>query len=151
MGGVCRRLLALVTAVALLALPACSSSPTVPGRPTHVTAAAWPAYVYVQWDPPSRSGDSPLSSYRVVANPGNATAVVPATQHWAVVPNLQTGSTYSFAVTAVNAHAKEGASVSSSAVTLGLPVIHVFENRFVDANGKTVRLVGVDRSGTEYS
>ena len=143
--------LTLVLLVGLAALPACSASSNAPGRPRHVTAAAWTSFAYVHWDPPARSGDSPIASYRVVAKPGNATAVVPATQNWAAVDELRLGSTYNFQVTAVNANSREGASSGSSGVTLAPPVIHVSENHLVDANGQPVRLFGADRSGTEYS
>ncbi len=145
------RWVALMLIAGLGTLPSCAASSKAPGRPRHVTAAAWTAFAYVHWDAPSRSGDSPLASYRVVAKPGNATAVVPATQNWAVVQELRLGSTYNFEVTALNAKAKVGASSTSSDVTLALPVIHVTENHLVDANGNTVRLFGADRSGTEYS
>jgi endoglucanase len=145
-----RRFLALLATIALAALPACSSS-SAPSRPRHVSAAAWASFVYVHWDPPARSGDSPIASYRVVAKPGNAATVVAGDQGWAVVQELRTRSSYRFEVTAVNAHNRQGGASSSGIVTLGPPVIHVSENHFVDAKGHNVRLVGVNRSGTEYS
>jgi hypothetical protein len=73
---------------------------------------------------------------------------------------LITGTPTTAATSSVTVTAKDGAGTTGSATftwtinpvnTSGAPQLHVSGNKLLDANGNTVILRGINRSGTEYS
>lgn len=138
--------------VAVLWSLSSASSSTRPSPPGNVTATGWNAFAIVRWQPPSTRGGSSIARYRVVSRPGGIARVVPGDRTWGVVRGLENGVRYTFSVTAVNTTRRRSLpSVASNPVT-PLPVaIRVRGNQLVNAAGRTIRLFGVNRSGTEYA
>jgi hypothetical protein len=62
-------------------------------------------------------GGSPITGYEVVADPGGATCVAPATGRGCLVSGLTTGTTYTFTVTAINDLGASDPSEPSGPVT----------------------------------
>jgi hypothetical protein len=85
----------------------------VPSAPLSVIATPGYSRVTVSWVPPGNGG-SPITGYRVTVRPGGAVVTAVATASSLVVPNLTPGTSYTFAVAAVNS-VGTGASVTSAA------------------------------------
>jgi endoglucanase len=146
-GGV---VVALVVA-ALLLSSACSSSGR-PGQPTQVKATGWNAFAIIRWRAPSRTGGGPIATYRLVSHPRAIVASVPGNQNWGRVSGLKNGVRYTFTVRAINEARKTSLPSATSNQVTPIPVaINVRENQLVNGAGQTVRLFGVNRSGTEYA
>jgi hypothetical protein len=141
---------ALVGVVPLLTFGCGPSPPSSVQYPVHVTASGWNTFAVVRWQPPPDGG--PVATYRVVASPGDHEAVVPGRQTWADVDGLRNHTRYRFTVTAVSPSTRRSSSSATSNAIKPLPVaIHVRHNQLVNAAGQAIRLIGVNRSGTEYS
>jgi putative cell wall-binding protein len=109
----------LVTIAALVAAPAQSASAvTPPDPPTNVQATAGSNEATVTWTPPLNDGGSPITKYKITAQPGSASANANAGDTSAVVTGLWGGQTYSFVVRAVNIAGASAPSASSNAVTV---------------------------------
>jgi chitodextrinase len=87
----------------------------VPGAPTGVSASAGIAQATVSFSAPAYNGGSPITSYRVISNPGNNTATGAASS--ITVTGLTGGTAYTFTVTATNAAGTSPASSPSNSVT----------------------------------
>lgn len=90
----------------------------LPGGPMGVTARAGSRLALVKFMPVESPGGAPVTSYTVVASPGDAHAT--ARRSPIIVPALTAGSTYTFKVYATN---RIGASLpgASNAVTVAGP------------------------------
>jgi hypothetical protein len=101
--------------------PPPSSPVTPPGPPTVLMAGAASGQVSLSWAPPSATGGSPVTGYRVYMSTtpgagGARIASVTATGYTAT--GLANGTTYYFEVTAVNAAGEGPASTQVSATPL---------------------------------
>jgi fibronectin type 3 domain-containing protein len=99
---------------------------SAPGGPTGLTATAGDARVSLSWTAPASDGGSPLARYQVYVgtNPGTpdpsvGTPVKSVTGTSTVVTGLTNGTTYYFAVTAVNA---DGTMSSASGEASAEPI-----------------------------
>jgi hypothetical protein len=91
---------------------------TPPGAPGSVHASAGTHQATITWSPAAPNG-SPVTSYRVSASPGGASATVSGSSTSAVVPGLNNGTPYTFTVTATNAVGSGATSAPSNSVILG--------------------------------
>jgi large repetitive protein len=91
--------------------------PTVtnPTAPQKVTAVAGNSSAKVSFTPPAADGGSAINSYTVTSSPGGVTASGIASP--ITVNGLTNGTTYTFTVTATNAHGTGPASAPSNPVT----------------------------------
>jgi hypothetical protein len=85
-----------------------------PGAPTGVSAVAGDGQATVSFTAPSSNG-SAITSYRVTASPGGATATASAGP--ITVTGLTNGTAYTFTVTATNGVGTGSASAASNTVT----------------------------------
>ena len=92
-----------------------SSSSTVPGAPTGVTATAGDRQATVRFNAPTNNGGSAITGYTVTANPGNVKATGTATP--ITVTGLTNGTAYTFTVIATNSVGNGPASSASNSVT----------------------------------
>jgi Tol biopolymer transport system component len=90
---------------------------TVPGVAGSVTASARSGAAAVSWAAPSSDGGTPVTSYRVVAQPGGASVTVAAPTTSVTVGGLVPHTPYTFTVVAVNARGSSVTSAPSGAVT----------------------------------
>jgi hypothetical protein len=94
------------------------STPTAPAAPTGVTATAGAGTVVVGWTAPSNGG-SPIISYAITPYIGStaqpAMTIMPATS--VTITGLDSGTTYTFTVTASNAVGAGPESAASDSVT----------------------------------
>ena len=81
-------------------VPGDPSTPRAPGPPTGITAQVSGTQATVEWEPPADPGSAPVTSYRVVASPGDHTCITTTTS--CTVDGLEPGTAYTFAVTALN-------------------------------------------------
>ena len=93
---------------------------TVPGAPLSVVAAPGYSSVTVTWVPPGNGG-SAITGYRVTVSPGGAVVTAGAAATSVVVPNLTPGTSYTFAVAAVNAVGTGAPATSAAAVPTRSP------------------------------
>ena len=91
-----------------------SSTVTVPGAPTGVTATAGNAKATVSFTAPA-DGGSPITSYTVTSSPGGKTATGSGSS--IMVTGLTNGTVYTFTVKATNAVGTGPASAPSNSVT----------------------------------
>jgi hypothetical protein len=101
-----------------------SSNATVPGQPTAVTAAtSTPNQATISFTAPTFTGGSTILYYLASSTPGNFMGVsMGASSGSMVVSGLTNGTSYTFAVYAVNAIGTSTPSSASNAVTpIGLP------------------------------
>ncbi|BEP14994.1 hypothetical protein acdb102_33050 [Acidothermaceae bacterium B102] len=89
----------------------------VPGAPTAVSATAGDKSALVAWKAPKSNGGAPVSSYTVVATPGDITAQASGAATSVLVRGLSVGTAYTFTVTAANSRGAGVASAASEAVT----------------------------------
>jgi fibronectin type 3 domain-containing protein len=105
------------------ATPSASSTVTAPSAPTSVTGIADPGVNHIAWNPPSTTGGSAVTSYRVYRS-GSATGTftqvgTTADRFFDDSAGLTAGATYYYAVSAVNA-VGEGPRSASVAVTAAI-------------------------------
>jgi hypothetical protein len=97
----------------------------VPGQVTGVAAIeGGRTSAHLNWSPPTSGG--PVSAYRItpyVGTVAQASRTVPAPATSASVPGLTNGTTYTFAISALNANGAGMASAKSNAVTPLSPVV----------------------------
>ncbi|MDQ6884582.1 MAG: peptidoglycan DD-metalloendopeptidase family protein [Candidatus Dormibacteraeota bacterium] len=74
----------------------------LPSAPLGVTATPANSSAVVSWQPPAFDGGLPVSTYTVMATPGNALAAVAGGQTTATVNGLSNGTTYTFTVLPTN-------------------------------------------------
>ena len=100
------------------AIPNTTNSPTgsPPLHPTGVDAVAGISNATVTWTAPQYHGNQPLTRYTITSIPDSQTATWTSGALSAVVPNLRTGISYTFTVTARNANGNGPPSVPSSAI-----------------------------------
>ena len=97
-----------------------TTSATVPGAPTSVSATAGNAQASVSFTAPASNGGSAITGYTVTSSPGGLTGTG-ATSPISVT-GLTNGTAYTFTVTATNSVGTGSASTASSAVTPALPL-----------------------------
>ena len=97
-----------------------TTSATVPGAPTSVSAVAGNAQASVSFTAPASNGGSAITGYTVTSSPGGLTGTG-ATSPISVT-GLTNGTAYTFTVTATNSVGTGSASTASSAVTPALPL-----------------------------
>jgi hypothetical protein len=102
------------------AIPA-TTSLTVPGTPTGVSAVAGNGSAMVSFIPPSNNGGSAITSYTVTSSGGQ---VATGSASPITVTGLTNGTIYSFTVTATNYYGS-GVSVLSNSVTPLAPILTV--------------------------
>lgn len=77
--------------------------PTVPGAPRALSAAAEQnGTITATWEAPSSDGGSPITGYRLTAQPGNVTVNAASGASEATIPGLNPTETYSVTVNAIN-------------------------------------------------
>jgi hypothetical protein len=99
-----------------------TADPSVPEAPDQVAAFAAAGKGYVGWNPTIADNGAPVTSYRVTAEPGGASATISAAAYarlgYTVVPGLTDGTHYTFTVQAVNRAGASAPSLPSAAVTV---------------------------------
>jgi hypothetical protein len=88
-----------------------------PGAPKKVTAVAGNGTATVSFVAPASDGGSAINAYTVTASPGGATASGISSS--ITVSGLTNGTSYTFTVTATNAHGTGPSSLPSNPVTPG--------------------------------
>ena len=88
-----------------------------PGAPTGVSGIPASSEAQVSWSPPASTGGSSITSYKVSASPGTASATVSGSTTTALVTGLTNGTAYTFTVTATNANGTGPASSPSPSTT----------------------------------
>jgi hypothetical protein len=73
----------------------------------------------VSWSAPTSNGGSPITGYQVTASPGNETCQTATTS--CTVTGLSDGTSYTFAVRAINAAGDSTADTSATETVLGAP------------------------------
>jgi PKD repeat protein len=91
--------------------------PTVPGRPTGVTAIAGNATALVSWIAPINNGGSAITGYTVTSSPGSRTCAWTSGALSCTVSSLTNGQQYTFTVTATNGVGPSLPSTASAPVT----------------------------------
>jgi predicted phage tail protein len=96
---------------------------TVPGAPMMVSVAPGTSNVTIAWSAPSFDGGSPVLGYKTFYGTGSSAMVqfggtIDPSRRSVDVTNLASGTTYQFAVKAVNAAGDGNASSPMSAKTL---------------------------------
>jgi len=115
-------LVALLVALGVIAA-APAQAATLPDPPTNVTATAvtgQSGQVTVSWTAPANDGGSPITKYRVAAQPGQvAVTTNDGTTTTVLVQGLTDGVAYTFTVRAYNAIGQSLPSAPSNSVTPG--------------------------------
>ena len=111
-------------AASVTTIPACA--PTAPSRVTTAVAAGGLS-VNVQWGPPASDGGAPISSFKVIAEPGGHATVVPvqsgtvAGLYHGAVDGLAAGALYFVTVIATNQAGLSSTPSVPAEVLLPLP------------------------------
>ena len=92
-----------------------SAVATVPSAPTNVVASAGIEGASVSFSTPSNNGGATITSYTVIASPGNQTAT--ATSSPITISGLSNGTAYTFKVFATNSAGQGASSLASNSVT----------------------------------
>ena len=91
-----------------------------PDAPTNVVATAGDGQATVTWTAPVSDGGAAITSYKVAAQPGTASATATGSETTATVTGLTNGVTYTFTVKATNADGLTSvASAKSDPVVVG--------------------------------
>jgi len=97
---------------------------TLPNPPTSIAAHPGNGSVSVTWTPPTKDGNSPITSYTATATPGGQsctyTVSAPETDT-CTVTGLTNGTSYTFTVTATNAVGPSASSDVSNPATPSAP------------------------------
>ena len=121
------------------------------GAPTDVVAVAGNASAVVSWTAPTESGSYPVTSYQVVSTPGGSSCLVTAPTRSCEVQGLRNGTSYTFAVRALNGAGWGAPSAPSNAVipqATPTPTIQITgsrdsaDPRVVRVSGTTTHLAG---------
>jgi putative cell wall-binding protein len=98
--------------------PAATSTPvtprTVPGAPTSLAFTPGDGKVTISWAVPSSDGGSPITGYTVTTTPGGSTVTAAASARSVTVTGLSNGTSYTFAVKAVNAAGSSAAATGTA-------------------------------------
>jgi hypothetical protein len=94
---------------------------TVPSAPRTVTAQAGLRMATVSWSPPSSTGGAPVQEYRVEARPSGPSVTAPASETNVTVSGLESGKTYTFAVSARNEAGTGPVGTSNETTTVPTP------------------------------
>ncbi|MCD9024643.1 S-layer homology domain-containing protein [Cohnella silvisoli] len=96
---------------------------TIPEAPTAVTATTASGQATIDFFAPANDGGSSITSYTVIASPGNQRATGATSP--IVITGLSNGTSYTFTVIATNSEGNSPPSAPSSAVThpIGVPVL----------------------------
>ena len=95
--------------------PHAPSVPTVPAKPTGVTASVTTGSAVVSWVAPAANGGSPITSYVVTSSPDGRTCTTTGSLSCSV-SGLSSGTSYTFTVTATNGVGPGPASDPSASV-----------------------------------
>lgn len=92
------------------------SSADVPGVPTGSVAVAADRAAAVTWTAPTATGGAPVIGYLVTAAPGGRTCTWTSGPTSCVVTGLTNGTSYTFTITATNAHGTSSPSPATPAI-----------------------------------
>jgi hypothetical protein len=118
-------------------LPSNSVTPAAsPGPPTNVAAAGGVGLALVTWQAPVFNGGSPITQYQVTSSPGAKTAPGSSGVLSARVFGLNTGTNYTFVVTASNAVGTSSSSTASNSIlpVNGSPTVTASSTAFVEGS-----------------
>jgi len=87
---------------------------TVPGAPTSLAFTPGDGKVTISWAVPSSDGGSPITGYTVTTTPGGSTVTAAASARSVTVTGLSNGTSYTFAVKAVNAAGSSAAATGTA-------------------------------------
>lgn len=90
-----------------------------PSAPTRASAVAGNGQAKVSWIPPSNSGETAITSYTVISNPGGVTLTDVGTS--LVVPGLTNATSYVFTVAANNQQGRGPVVQTNAVVPVGPP------------------------------
>lgn len=93
-------------------------TPVAPSAPTSVSVTSGANSATVTWSAPANPGSFAVTQYRVVASPGGASCLVPASTTSCTLTGLTNGTTYTVSVSALSG-AGWGASATSAPFTPG--------------------------------
>jgi len=91
---------------------------SAPGVPTNLTANVGPAAISLGWDAPTNNGGAAIQTYEIEVTPTVSAANITVTGTRALIRNLATGSSYTFAVRARNGTGTGAASPSITVATI---------------------------------
>lgn len=120
-----------------------------PSAPHTLVALGGVGRAELSWHPPTWSGSSRITGYRVTVSPGDQTYDVAADQTSLVVPNLQSGTDYDFVLRAVNA-AGAGRMATKNLEGTKLSISPVSQSITYN-NSATLTDKLTDTSGNEWS
>jgi len=94
-----------------------------PGRPSLAgSAVRGDRSVSVSWTPPASDGGTPVTGYRITADPGGTSVTVDAATRTATVTGLRNGTEYGLRVTAVNrVGAGQPSALSNRVIAAAVP------------------------------
>jgi len=110
-------------------------SAPVPGVPTNVSAVPGNTQATVSFTAPANPGGSPITSYKVTANPGGFFAIGSGSP--LTVTGLTNGVAYTFSVVATNLSGDSNPGISN-VITAGTPLAPVLTSLFPTVNDITV-------------
>lgn len=90
---------------------------TPPSPPVDVTAVPGNGQATISWSPPANPGSFPVTTYRVIAEPGGQSCLVAAPALTCTITGLTNGTAYTFTVEALNGAGWSLPSAASSPVT----------------------------------
>jgi len=94
---------------------------TVPSEPRTISAQGGLRAATVSWSPPSSTGGAPVQGYRVDALPAGPSVTTTASETSVTVSGLESGKTYTFAVSARNDAGSGPAGTSNATTTVPAP------------------------------
>lgn len=93
------------------------SPSTPPSPPVDVTAVPGNGQATISWSPPANPGSFPVTTYRVIAEPGGQSCLLAAPALTCTITGLTNGTAYTFTVEALNGAGWSLPSAASSPVT----------------------------------
>lgn len=96
-------------------------TPVTPSAPGSVSVVAGSGSATVSWSAPANPGSFAVTQYRVIASPGGASCLVPASSTTCTLSPLTNGTTYTVSVSALSG-AGWGAAATSAPFTPGASV-----------------------------